>query len=457
MRRGFTLVELLVALAVGSIVSVIVYGLFDTTSDSLAEVESLSESTDRLRFALERVRVDMQSAGSLSTPDSALDPDVIQPLATVRVQGVVPYTGWQNGASAFATGVRAANNDLVSHDGFIVMGAIEMPQSMEVSNIRVGEPNSPQIRPTVRGAQRLGMVDPFSVSLCTSNMDCASGIVCLNGSCVAPTVATDPVGTYLDGTWATRLLRLYDRQGKIQFVGLGPASNSAGSVAFGWVAPNPVFKGGSNFDGLDPSPDGDVSYEGAFVDAFWYHVIPNPIDPTNMMLVRERLCARALATSTLGTDPATLLPSLTSNCGENETVVIADRVADFQVWFDCTTLNSATGVAIPSPNTLNWLQLEGGTCMPATIGTETRPGLIRRAHIRLSMYTQNERKDLRNYQFENVAGQTRLDTPAILDAANDPTLRLRTFDMLPDLDGAASVVTLQTSFEMPNFAYRNLR
>ena len=79
-----------------------------------------------------------------------------------------------------------------------------------------------------------------------------------------------------------------------------------------------------------------------------------------------------------------------------------------------------------------------------------RPAQARRAHIRLSMYTPQERKDLRHYRFEDSIGN-------IGDAARGNGARLATFDPLPDLEGAAPVVTLQTSVELPNFAFRNSR
>jgi len=70
--------------------------------------------------------------------------------------------------------------------------------------------------------------------------------------------------------------------------------------------------------------------------------------------------------------------------------------------------------------------------------------------MRLSIYAPIERKDLLNFQFEDSTG-------AIAGAAltATPNVKLRTYDSVPTLTGAAPVVTMQSSVELINYVYRN--
>ncbi len=461
LRKGFTLVELLVALAVGGILSVLVYGLFDSTSDALLEVENLSDANDRLRFAMERVRSDLQGAGSHATPDSNSDVWAVPPAAhanAYRVLGISGFEGWQDSRTQL-TGDMATQNPDVSFDSFIVMGAYEYPISFELSELQAAS-NIGVIPGNLRGLNRLWSVNPFPKA-CTANADCGTAR-CINNACeLDTTVGAFGVPATTFGALATsRLLRITDRQGKVQFTGVeGLATVGTTDMSLTLSKP-PIFKEGGREDGLDPNPDGDVSYEAAFVDAFWYRVVPDPLDPTNLRLVRSRLCAKELmsvlkAPASLDAAKLENIAGPSSGCGDVDEVVIADRVADFQVWFDCG--NTTTGAIENIANSFTWEAPDNsGTCMEVANDPTYSPGRVRRAHIRMSMYAPNERKDLLHYRFEDAAGNVCPDAPA--DCANvDPNTQLRTFDIIPDLVGAAPVVTLQSSVELPNFSYRNVR
>lgn len=437
-RRGFTLVELLVALAIGGILSVLVYGLFDTTSDSLFEVENLSDANERMRFAMDQVRNDIQMAGAHASPDSEFDLWALPgALTNYRVMGITTFNGAQNRRDQLPTApqdIEAANPD-VSFDDFVVMGAYDYPISFEVAGLRAGADGL--IRNNLRGLKRLYTVNPFGENL------------------TAPDV-TNPA-TVFGSMMDRRLLRVTDRQGKVQFAAITGVSN-AGAIGMNVTTDTDfIYKAGGQEFGLDISFDGDVAYESAFIDIFRYHVEADPLDPSNMRLMRTRLCGETALTAFASPAAVNLaaVEGLEDDCGDGtvQEVVIADRVADFQVWFDCADPN--TGAIEGSEFFSNWVDAVneespgvGGACMDLS-GTY-RPGRARRAHIRLSMYAPQERKDLRHYRFEDADGN-------IGNAARDNGARLATFDPFPDIDGASPVVTLQTSVEMTNHAYRNSR
>ncbi len=432
--RGFTLVELLIAMLLSGMLSVILYSLFNTTSESLGEVTNLSDAQERIRFAMERLRTDAKGAGSQATPDSEMDVWQQPALVGGRVLGVSGYSGWQDQPPPAAL---AAANPNVSFDGFIVMGAFDYPVSFEVRGLTGDLADTDgEIAEHVRGLFKLYQIDPFVFT--------------------AATPTNYPGDTsFLEQQWSTRLLRLMDRQGYFQFATLASQTSlsmQAGvprTMNFDFLAAPQPKSPGAEF-GIDVNPEGDFAYDSALIDAYWYHVEPNPIDPTNLQLVRERLCAPAVMVELA--DAANFDPSsaLANTCpgGVEEVTIITDHVADFQVWFDCTTAGSAEGAVVGANWDDDWLKPEATTSCLGPAGYA--PGNARVMHLRLSLYAPLERKDLLNFQFEDSTGRI---GAAALGAT--PNVKLRTFDSVPTLLGAAPVVTMQSSVELTNYVYRN--
>jgi len=75
-RRGFTLVELMVALAVGAIVMAGVYIIFQRSSSAFRAQMQAQRMNDHLRGALAHLKADLKKAAFLATPNSAVDPNV---------------------------------------------------------------------------------------------------------------------------------------------------------------------------------------------------------------------------------------------------------------------------------------------------------------------------------------------------------------------------------------------
>ena len=435
--RGFTLVELLIAMVLSGILAIVLYSLFDTTSDSLGEVTNLTDAQDRARFALERVRSDVKAAGSLATPDS--DTDVWQrpKMADGRVLGITAYKDWQDDQTPFTADQLAANPS-ASFDGFVIMAALDFPVLLEVRDLRSDADATGEIAAHTRGLYKLYQVDPFRIT--------AAAPSSFPGN-----------ADFLAAQFGTRMLRLMDRQGYIQFAGIDGtlAYNNAPTpqiATFTFDSRLPEYKEPAEDYGLDLNPEGDFAYDAALIDAYWYHVERDPTDESNFRLVRERLCAAGVVDELI--DPNNFEPAAVdgSTCpdGIDEKTVIADHVADFQIWFECGSAVAGT-IATNDQWTDAWLTPDGtGTCMDVA-GTYA-PQLARVAHIRLSLYAPRERKDLRNFQFENATGE--FGAAAL---TNTPNVRLRTFDAVPTLIGAAPVVSSQTSVELTNYSFRNPR
>lgn len=429
----------MVAMALTAILSIVIYGLFDSAADSLGEVDSLTETNGQLRFAIERLRTDVQAAGSQATPDSANDlwvrPQI--PPASGRVLGISSYQDWQNDTSMFDA---TANPD-VSADGFIVMGAYDYPVSFEFGGMTAAGDDG-KVLATPRGLFKIFSLNPFRI-------DSFPGV----------DFSTNGFVNYFSPQWDTRLLRVMDSEGYFQFGTLDPITPTSDYIAGSATqpaalgvpldttnGPQLVYKTGGGILGLDVDSTGETYYDAGLIDAFWYHVVPSVQNPGTAELVRDRLCAYEVfdglsAPNTF--DPTSALAGA-ATCGDTERVVIAERVADFQIWFDCSNGGAVREVTAGSGAwSDDWDRPTGGACMaPGTYNPER----ARLAHIRLTIHAKSERENLAHYRFEDATGATG-------GAVGDDS-RLRTYDIVPDLEGAAPVATMQTSVELKNFSYR---
>jgi prepilin-type N-terminal cleavage/methylation domain-containing protein len=436
-RRGFTLVELMVSLALLGLVMTIVFSLFSTTSDGLKEADSLVDTLDRARFAMSRISSEVKSAGSFSTPDSQNDKWVIQNGANdLCVFGVAGYQGWQNSTTQLTDagledahdGDGDASTADVSYDGLIVMGALDFSQTFEVSNFVFGSVTTALIPDHAGGVGTLLANNLFYTEA------------------TAPSAAQAAQKTALVAGLQNRLIRVADRDGNLQFREISLAAEATNGITL-TLKPALQVREGGRLKGLQRQTLGaqDIGYEASLVDAYWYHVVPDPRDPTNFRLVRDRLDAAAIAAELC--TPASATPA-DNTVGPR--VVITDRVVDFQVWFDCAggngSVQNATWVtqwASPDGNGNNG-DAAGDGCMNVS---SPNFGAARMAHIRLSVRTRDERKDAPDAPDALFMDET---------GAFSPTVALRYFNVYPDAPGAARVVTVQSDVELSTFAMRNI-
>lgn len=441
--RGFTLVELLVAILVTALVSIAIFALFNTTSSALREADSLVESVDTARFALEQVRSDIKQASAFGTPDSAFDPDVRpEPGGTFatsnyRVAGLVSYNGWQDYADeVMPAEVRdqaefqdADGNLLPNFDGIVLIGAQDYPFTFEVGDIRS---QSLIVYDHPRGLDKLARNNLMELG----NLEEA-----FDGS--DPAEVLDQNG---------RILRVRDSGGYNQYFGIEGFEENGADLQINLT--NTVFFRPTEAQdlkfGFPPRTQQSHGerYRASLLDVYWYRVRQDPTDELNFQLVRQRLSdgwevARQLD-SWADFDPA-------NYTDQTEPTVVADRVVDFQVWFDCTQNNE--GTIVEADWLAGWRPPDGTTdpahdCLdpPDGSGGGTKPQSVnaRFAHVRLSVRTEEERAELTKEAFPDPG-----------PVANHRTLQ--TFDLRPDNEGKTRVYTVQSDFELMNYAVRNLK
>jgi prepilin-type N-terminal cleavage/methylation domain-containing protein len=106
--RGFTLVELMVALTLGAIVIASVYTLGANASRHFQEQQRVSQLQLAVRIALERLRRDASMAGFGGTPASALEPACGTVAGTPAFFGVTVVDRDTSGMAALGTMAGAA-------------------------------------------------------------------------------------------------------------------------------------------------------------------------------------------------------------------------------------------------------------------------------------------------------------------------------------------------------------
>ena len=91
-RRGFTLIEIMVALVMSAIVISALYQMFVTFSEVFRIQEQTSATQLNVRYALEQVTEDLRRAGLLVTPNSRID-DRVCPKPTSEIYGIIHRDG----------------------------------------------------------------------------------------------------------------------------------------------------------------------------------------------------------------------------------------------------------------------------------------------------------------------------------------------------------------------------
>ena len=436
-HRGFTLVELMIAMALVGMLVAVIYGLFVRTSDAMSNVEGMSSALDQARFGVGQVRNDLKGAASQGTADSRRDPWVLGPddmdgAGNWVTQGLIADWDPQSLSDVDEEGVFDTNRNQQSEfSSFVVVGAYDVPASFFVSFPQTGNlDDDPElvVESTERGMQRFLNYDPFD-----------TGIV--DG------VTQDDLGDlegYLNDVMENRLLRVTDSRGYSQIVPIanvtfddsetqGAAGEITGGRAMGIEVEDLHFRTGDEPGGFERTTEDDVSFDAAVLDAYWYHVRQDRQDPTNLQLVRQRLDATQLVNNPGNPDDNNLL--LAQNSPE---FVVAENVVDFRVWFDCVEGNE---FALSNVDWQDEWNVDTDDCV-----RNGEPHRARTAHIRLSTRTDRENA---NQPHLTLAGN---NWPGFEQQEG----QMRTFELSDAAEGAASVVTVQGAVELTNFSMRNL-
>ena len=435
LRRGFTLVELMIAMALVGMITLLIYGLFVRTSDALTDVEGMSTALEQARFGIDHVRVDLQSAGSQMSPNPVADPWFQPNDGNITAHAVMGYDDWQD--EDLYTGDIAqlgVDNPQSQFSGVVLLGAYDVPASFMVSfpgadmGVAFDHDDVMVIESTESGMRRLMGYDPFDVAV-HDGVDVPTALhSTMQDRAEESLLRVTDLNGYSQVTPITEA-RLFDRVG-------GAIGGGAGMPvgADGWemdlTLQNLHFAEGDEPAGFDRWVEDDVRFDAALIDAYWYHVRPAIDDATNFQLVRQRLDAGDLVNDVSNLNRTTL-----NGLAVGPPMVISDYVVDFRVWFDCIPMSGNDWQETWNPDT--------GDCIGENPAS-SNPEFARFAHARLS--TRTPRENSNRPHFTVVDDWEGFEVEDGL---------MRTYNVTA-AGGSAGVVTVQTGAELTNFSMRNI-
>lgn len=404
-RGGFTLVELMVAVFVGSIVIWGIYTIYEGSSRIFHEEHRISQAQLSARLAMEVIKNDLKRAGFMATPNVNFDPMVCQNVGgagLVNVQSIVHVDG--TAGSVYSQAGAAVNiyrpdiNAGIAPDALTLAGNYITTQSFLAQVIRA---SAGQIQ--LQSIQRLTLPgeDPT----------------------IPPPLPTDndfarmfPLNSYI---------RVVNPYGFMMFSRV----QSVGSSATRTLTVNPPLPDASSVSVMCGVHGYGEGSEVNVVNMVLYRIEVDPNDATGKKtdLVRWQVDANGATVA-----------------GTRE--IIAEYAVDFQVWFRVDDIGTALmpqqpsiqqTVDVPQDNVV--VLVAGGGPQPPLDGTvAAHPEDMRVAIVRLSIRTAEEDPTF----------------PFIARAAGEPLVR---YDLEAGAVGAAHVRTIVAQVELPNIAFRNLR
>jgi prepilin-type N-terminal cleavage/methylation domain-containing protein len=206
--RGFTLVELTVALAAGLIVALGIVGLSKEATRTFHEEVRSSAAEAALRTAIDRLRADLQRAGSMSTGNIMGDPKMAKnPAWTSNVQGItVGMAGLRRlaGVHLFDGG---------SYTNTQTLSALQVP-ALDPDAIEIGGNMASDEQYVVAGWQPVGNCNRLLLSTTSGAMVRLMSI----GAAAAPTELRNQFQPVPAGLTRQFMVRLIDETGRTQYL-----------------------------------------------------------------------------------------------------------------------------------------------------------------------------------------------------------------------------------------------
>jgi len=410
-RRGFTIVELLVAIVVAGVAVVGIYYYYSSVQYAMREQAKISQAQLSARLGMELLSADLQRAGFLSTPNGAADPLVCAQSPVRDVVALVHYNGTAGKVYARnATGAPGLDLPNGSQNTNIRPDSIQVFGNYVNSNEYLVETISGT---TIRLQQLLDDPDPTEAD---------AGV----GGASAASVLTDAEFGWLFPT--NSLLRIVNRHGFAQFVRVAGVSGFADRTITVAGATAPTVFSPSTPCGVEGFCEGCTVN---VVNGLWYRLERRTDDATTANVdegLQTDLVRYLLDTSV---DP----PAPIAASRE----VVVEYAVDFQVWFRAATAGGVPGTfALDVADDVaddSTVMLGVGAPLPGA-----RPEAMRSAVVRVTVRTRAEDP---KFPFD---GRARPNT----------TQRIKAFEVEPTSTGAAHVRSYTTEVALPNLAFRGL-
>jgi prepilin-type N-terminal cleavage/methylation domain-containing protein len=408
MKKGFTIIELLVSIVVASVALVGIYFYYSTVQYSMREQGRISQAQLEARLGMELVASDLQRAGFLATPNSDVDPSVCR-NNLVRIHPIIFHNGAAAGMVYAASDTttpslalpNAAANANVGPDDVLLFGDYLNANEYLAETINVASS-------TVRLQPLILYPDPTE------------------GDAALQTAASMTDDEFAQLFPNTAFLRIVNRHGFAQFTRIASTTGfSSRTIA---VTPAPIQFSPTQPCGVEGWCEG---CRVNVVNGVWYRIEQRADDPATP------------------DDERRITDLVRYYVDQNRQPIAATRevvvqyAVDFQIWFRAAEPAAAGGELAYDMNLAPEVPADGtividGAVNPPDFTLAAKPQAIRSAIIRLSV-------------------RTRMEDPKFPHQARpDRQQRLKSFEVDPLSDGAAHVRTYTTEVEMPNIAFANL-
>lgn len=403
MRRGFTMVELLVAMAISSFLVMTIFFIMTSSSRTFRLQNDVSQVSDRLSYAMDTIKNDLRRASFMTVPNAYL-PQEQYPWYR-QVCAPPPWMASPNGtsAAAHAIWVREGSGGGAAMDYYDpgtddqVMPGSRPDQLIILGAFRATEP----FRPTAMASGSVAITVP-------------------NGD-----YSPEQMENIFEDAW----ISVSTPAGGMQFLSIDDAVPSLTLPETELqlnqpLQPDPTGTGleACNFTGF-----GGATFEVVPLHFVRYSLVRDPDDPESVVLVREELDANMQAL-----DTATRY-------------VVARDLVDFQVWFD--------GVEAGAPGTQVKRDGEGSGVWTDDSGA-----------LSLGLLNGSSLAEPENARFGYIQLSGRLDTG--VTRTPPPVGALREFVELIDCSSPTEcnpsgeftrVQTIRSEVELPNLTLANTR
>ncbi len=141
--RGFTLIEVLVALSAGVLVSIATFMLSKSATAFFQREARISSAQLALTLAMNRLTGDIQRASYLSTANSLVDPNVCRTTSASWPTGLGLLTGVTITSGAATPQGAIQNPPMAPPDQIIIGGSMDSAEVYQVQSIAAGAGNAP--------------------------------------------------------------------------------------------------------------------------------------------------------------------------------------------------------------------------------------------------------------------------------------------------------------------------
>ena len=333
------MVELLVALAVSSVIVMAVFFVMTSSSRSFRVQTDAAQASDRLNYALETVRADLRRASFLTVPNAYLP------------QSQYP---WYRQVCAAPSWLGSATRDVAAHAVTVQEGSGGALTYYQPDAARQIMPGSAPDELILMGAFRV--TEPFRPTSMQAGL--AYMTIANNGR------TEEEMNYIFQDAW----ISVSAPAGGMQFLAISNVDPGTTTTTIQTSTPLAADPAGTGLEGCNFSGFGGSSFEIVPLHFVRYSIAMDPDDPESSLLVREELGSSGQSLTDLSRH------------------IVARDIVDFQVWFDGVGATGlATDVLVDGEGTTTWVD-DSGTVPNADVngGAVASPENVRMAYVQVS-------------------------------------------------------------------------